>query len=278
MKITISKLTEEFMFECSVIDSVDDVTRKIAMLHNLRLRVRRLVSGVRQLAKYGPMKHPDKYGLSEAQINAKGDSQLHCAHDDPLGMRVGKACLPTVAKTMEKCAADAEAAVSNELAKRRVATDVAAIKEALQNIKGAVMMAYPMGLPEWDVVRLAMEDQEDLSGQEDSKHVVDPESCLLWFAGKQMLRDQVMSKYVGKNDKCIIKAKLEQKGAGAPQREPAIDEETKKLMMARWYKKQEEEKRMAENAEDDAFAYSEWANPKSVKNSITGGGGEIRFR
>ncbi len=35
--------------------------------------------------------------------------------------------------------------------------------EAIDNIRGAVMICYPMGLPEWDLVRGSLEDNEDLS-------------------------------------------------------------------------------------------------------------------
>jgi hypothetical protein len=272
--ITITKLTEVFIVEASVNDKVDDVARKCGIVNNTRLRVRRLVGGVRELVKHGPMKPPEKHGLTDEQINAKGNEQLRVG--DPLGVRVGKPCDQTVGNTLLKCATSAEQLVSNELAKRRLATDLSKVNEAIQNIKGAVMMAYPMGLPKWDSVSCALDDEEDLTGSEDSKHVVDPETCMLWFAGKQMLRDQALSKYVGKNEKCIIKAKLESKGAGAPQREPAIDAETKKAMMAKWYKKQEEDKALAED-DDDAFANSAWANPKAWKNDIAGVG-NVRFR
>jgi hypothetical protein len=38
------------------------------------------------------------------------------------------------------------------------------LKEAIDNIRGAVMICYPMGLPEWDLVRENLEDKEELSG------------------------------------------------------------------------------------------------------------------
>ena len=50
---------------------------------------------------------------------------------------------------------------------------------------------------------------------------------------------QPLSKYVGRNDKCMVKVKLTKKGSQAPQREAGVDEETKKKMMAYWHKKQE---------------------------------------
>ena len=84
--------------------------------------------------------------------------------------------------------------VSKELAANRKLISMEAIEEAMQNVKGAVMMAYPMGLPEWDPIRQALENDEDLAGQEASKSVLDAESCIMWFAGKSMARDQVESR------------------------------------------------------------------------------------
>ena len=38
------------------------------------------------------------------------------------------------------------------------------VKDALDQIKGAVMIVYPMGLPPHDPVRQELENTEDLSG------------------------------------------------------------------------------------------------------------------
>ena len=51
--------------------------------------------------------------------------------------------------------------------------------------------------------------------------------------------------------------------------EQPIDAETQKAMMSFYHKKQEEMKALAENDEDD-FANSSWANPKSLKQALTG--------
>jgi hypothetical protein len=40
----------------------------------------------------------------------------------------------------------------------------AALQSAIDNIRGAVMICYPQGLPEWDMVRQCLEEREDLSG------------------------------------------------------------------------------------------------------------------
>lgn len=38
------------------------------------------------------------------------------------------------------------------------------VKEALDQLRGAVMIVYPMGLPPHDPIRMEFEDKEDLSG------------------------------------------------------------------------------------------------------------------
>ena len=38
------------------------------------------------------------------------------------------------------------------------------LTDAIDVVRGAVMICYPMGLPEWDLVRLCLEANEDLAG------------------------------------------------------------------------------------------------------------------
>ena len=47
---------------------------------------------------------------------------------------------------------------------RKVCLSERMLLDAIDNIRGAVMICYPMGLPEWDLVRENLESKEDLSG------------------------------------------------------------------------------------------------------------------
>lgn len=38
------------------------------------------------------------------------------------------------------------------------------VKDALDQLRGAVMIVYPMGLPPYDPIQMEFEDKEDLSG------------------------------------------------------------------------------------------------------------------
>lgn len=89
-------------------------------------------------------------------------------------------------------------------------------------------------------------------------------------------RDQPLSKFTGSNEKVILKVKLERPNAGAPSREPAVDAETQKKMMSFWHKKEQERKQL-EEAEEDSYLNSEWANPKGYKQQIMGIGA-VQYR
>merc|ERR1719479_698935 len=146
-------------------------------------------------------------------------------------------------------------------------------------MRGAVMIAYPAfhKLPVYDPVRQELEDREELDGASELQQVLDHTQTNLWWAGKELQIDQTLEKYVGRNEKTKIVAKLTAKSAGAPVREPRIDENTHKAMLAHYYKKQEEQKKLQAD-EDDSYLDSQWADPKSLKNALVGGGRGISFK
>lgn len=187
---------------------------------------------------------------------------------DPTCIRVGEA--PENADVLIRTASEAEAVVSRAQYDARKPVSLEDIEEALLNVKGAVMIAYPMELPEHDIVRQILEGEEDLSGTQASEDEMDPDTCVLWFAGKKMSRDQPLSKYSGNNNKVKLKVKITGKSSGPPQRQ-RVDGETQKKMMAMWHKKQQQAKELEED-DDDAFLNSEWANPRAFKQRVHGAG------
>ena len=270
--VHVTRATEEFIVEAPSSTSVDQLTRTIASLHNKRLCTRRLTSHVRELAKYGPTKPEEQRGLSDEQLNVLGSEAKQVAGADPLGVRLGEAPNERLQQTLNKVCDEADAAISNNHAKARRPLPLALIDACTDNVRGALTMAYPMQLPEHDTVRLILEQREDLSQHEDGKLQVDEATAVLWFAGKQLDRSQPLGKYVGSNEKVTIKVKLEAAGASAPAREPTVDAETQKRMMALWHRKDQEAKALAEES-DDSYLNSEWANPRGFKQAMHGLGG-----
>lgn len=134
-------------------------------------------------------------------------------------------------------------------------------------------LGYPMGLPEWDSVRLTIEGTEGLEGSAAGQELLDENTAELWVASRIFDRtgSQTVGDRLGMNEKTKVVAKLQKPGNGPPGREAAISEDEKKAMMAHYFKKQEEMKRLAESSEDD-YLHSSWADPKSLQRSLRGQG------
>ena len=129
-------------------------------------------------------------------------------------------------------------------------------------------MAYPMGLPEYDLVKISL-DSENLDETYVSNDLLDPQSTSLWCAGKKFQREGKISDRLGTNEKTKVIAKLQSDGSGPPSREPIVNEEERKAMMAHYFKRNEELKKLAE-ADDDDYLNSQWADCKEMKRSLQG--------
>ena len=90
------------------------VVRELTEIWNLRLRLAQLSGAIREMARYGPMKHPDKAGLDEVAAKYGGESIERNEHyePDPTGMRTGNGVGPTLMDTVERVAQDAESVLS----------------------------------------------------------------------------------------------------------------------------------------------------------------------
>lgn len=62
------------------------------------------------------------------------------------------------------------------------------VKDALDQLRGAVMIVYPMGLPPHDPIRMELEDKEDLSGT----HVCSNVFVLYVVTGLNMLFNMLL--------------------------------------------------------------------------------------
>ncbi|GBF94463.1 hypothetical protein Rsub_06997 [Raphidocelis subcapitata] len=267
---------DQFLFEAPAASAAGAVAAALARIQNLRNRVTRLKLEGGELARYGPAKRPDGQGIDRFEEGAAGRERGPHYKEDPTGRRSGEACDPEVAKKLLAELDAAEVAASKDrVAHRRPLTE-AALLEAVDNIRGAVMICYPMGLPEWDFVRECLEGREDLTGTDFGGRDLDPASAQLWFAGRALAPDKPLSEYLGRNERTRAVVKLTKKGAGAPAREPAVDADTQKAMLAFYYKKQEQQKALCAD-DDDAYARSAWADPRALKQHFAGVGGSVRI-
>lgn len=260
-----------FLFETTTDTRNDDLIASLVAIQNGRLRARVVADAVRGLCKHGPMKKPEEVGSDAVKEKYLGETveKGPTYAPDPTGLRTGVAPEAKIAETMMCTAGDLEEYVDKAQVQRRVALKERDIDDKLANVRGAVVMAYPMGLPEWDTVKVALDSLEGLEGTSVGTEILDNKITSLWVAGKEFQRGQLVSDRLGKNEKTKVIAKLQRSDDGAPVREPIVSEDERKAMMAHYFKRQEELKRLAESEEDD-YLSSSWANPKDMKNNLQG--------
>ena len=83
------------------------------------------------------------------------------------------------------------------------------IEDALDRLRGAVTIVYPMNLPPYDPIRMEFEGKEELGGTQAGQLVMDEAEAQLWWAGKQLVRGKKVEDFVGKNDKTKVVCKLQ---------------------------------------------------------------------
>mmetsp|Transcript_4026 Transcript_4026/g.8648 ORF Transcript_4026/g.8648 Transcript_4026/m.8648 type:complete len:284 (+) Transcript_4026:372-1223(+) len=272
---------DQFLYETTCAMKNDDLLRELVKLSTMRLKIEGLSGALKELAKYGPAKPESAKGIDEIQdqANAAEGASLpnrgQHYNADPTGNRTGEAPSPQLQEVLNKVADDAAQAISAAQVRAKVPLTTGLLQEKIDIMRGAVIMAYPMGLPAYDPIRMALEDVDhtaDLYGEQQ----LDVNTAQLWWAGKEFLRGQTVGDRVGKNEKTKIIAKLQRPGSGAPAREPAVTEDERKAMMAHYFRKQEEMKRLSE-ANDDEYLNSQWADPNALRRQLNGTN-QIRFR
>ncbi len=155
---------DTFLYETTTDTSVDFLLRDLTNIWNLRLRLQQLTGALGELAKYGPMKPPDKAGLDE--INEKF-SQITVDKNeyyqpDPTGARTGHGIGPQLTETFDRVIADTLSVLDkvsavcntpnvlsimhfifqNNVA-RKISLSLAILQEKVDIIRGAVTMGEP---------------------------------------------------------------------------------------------------------------------------------------
>ncbi|KAJ3128613.1 hypothetical protein HK101_005372 [Irineochytrium annulatum] len=286
MVVVVVKRNEEAILNLQVPAATRnrELIDKVCELFRLKIRLLLLIDFTGEILQHGVMRPESEIEEEEnapqgesssssvpppqqqqGQLVVRGGREV-MINPDPSGRRTGECPTSTVKETLEQTLEVAKALVAKEHAKAGKYLELEELKEAMRNIGGALTIAYPMGLPEWEPARHILDDGADLSSV---KEIIEPHEGALWWAGKELVPEKLLSDFVGRNDKTKIIAKLQKKEQGPPTREPPLDEQGQKELMAYYYKKQEQEKRLAENA-DDEYLNSTWANPKTLKQAFTG--------
>jgi len=272
-----------FLVETTLTASVDETLAQIIKLHNGILKVNRVVEHLKDISEHGVHLPANMIGLLPDQISelklCEPDVQLtepsqgFDTHPDPLQRRNGKRPTEAGRDILEKTAGEASAKVSRENVAAGLPVTWSSVEEALQQVKGAISIVYPQGVPVYEPLRMELENREDLSGTQASKQVIDPAEGVLWFASKELQTGKKLSEYLGKHEKTKVVVKLSTRSAGQPTREPLLSQDDQtRLMMANHKRKEELEALDKASRDDDSYLNSSWADPNALKRKMHGVG------
>lgn len=269
----------QFLFDTTTDATLETVIQQVATIYNGRLKVDRICSEIPELADHGVTLPPNMQGLTEEQVvelKLKDEWEERCVpsggavfRKDEIGRRNGHAPNDKMKEVLMRTVEEAKALISKKQVQANVCVTMEMVKEALDQLRGAVTIVYPMGLPPHDPIRMEFDDREDLSGTQASLQVITEDECQLWWAGKEMQRGKKLQDYVGRNEKTKLVVKIQKKGQGAPAREPLVTDEQQKQMMLHYHRRQEELKKL-EEADDDSYLDSEWSNRQALKRQFQG--------
>ncbi|XP_056631582.1 cilia- and flagella-associated protein 298 [Diorhabda sublineata] len=270
----------QFLYETTLNTKVEDLVTSIVAIYNGRLKIERICGEMEELSKHGTLYPPEILGLTEDQveemklIDTWGEKCIpsggYDTNKDPIGRRNGKQPKKNMQEVLKKAIAEARDMVTKKLVIQDKCLTLKTVQEAINILKGAVTIVYPMKLPPHDVIRMEFENIEDLSGTQASLDVIDPVTAQLWFCGKEMYRDnKTVGDYVGKIEKCRVIMKISKRGSGAPAREPVMSEEDRKQLMLHAYRRQEELKKLDKD-DDDNYLNSDWADSQNLKKAFHG--------
>lgn len=276
----------QFIYVAPHTATINQLSADITAIFNGRLKVGRIAAEMEELAKHGPMLPPDIVGLTDEQVTElrlvdawaeKCTPQTGFQMNrDPIGRRNGRAPMPDMQRILTNAIAEAKQLISVKLVEADTDLTMRTVQTALDQLRGACTIVYPMQLPPHDPIRAELTNTEDLSGMQAQLEVMDPARAELWFAGKQMLGARQLGDYVGRNDRTRVIVKLQRVGEGAPAREPVMSEEQRKQLMLHEYRRQEELKRL-ELDEDDSYLGARWADGRAMQKQMHGLD-NVRFR
>ncbi|KAM9788183.1 cilia- and flagella-associated protein 298 [Neosynchiropus ocellatus] len=269
----------QFLLNTCVDVPLEALIQQVAAVYNGRLKVERICAEMTELADHGVTLPPNMQGLAEEQVlelKLRDDWEDQCVPSggaelqrDEVGRRNGRAPNERMKQVIRKTVEEAKALVSNRQVPANVSVTMETVREALDLLRGATMIVYPMGLPPHDPIRMELENREDLSGTQASLQVIAEDECQLWWAAKEMERGRKLRDYVGRNEKTKLVVKIQKKGQGAPAREPLVTDAQQKQMMLQYHRRQEELKRL-EAADDDSYLDAQWSDRQALKRQFQG--------
>lgn len=181
-----------FLFETTTDATNDDLISSLVEIQNLRLRSRVIVDSVRGLAEYshgGSSQSRNGDGSGSSSGSGSGSDEIQdtlnnmTIKDDEtiessFSSRNNPPTDPLILKALLQTAQDLEEYTDKAQVQKRVALQKDIILDKISNIRGAVIMAYPMGLPAQDLVKISL-DHDSLEETFVANEILDPQKNIL---------------------------------------------------------------------------------------------------
>eukprot|EP01117_Protostelium_nocturnum_P019575 TRINITY_DN8523_c0_g1_i1.p1 TRINITY_DN8523_c0_g1~~TRINITY_DN8523_c0_g1_i1.p1 ORF type:complete len:282 (-),score=119.00 TRINITY_DN8523_c0_g1_i1:161-958(-) len=246
--------SDQFMIETSCSTQNDELISLLSQLNNQRVSISIIAEEIEKiLDENGGKNEEEKEEMEGNEKETKRYQGISLSQQQRI--------------SLERIINDSRIFISKKQVDEKIALTLSMNEQQLQSMKQGLASIFPQGLKDSSVFDLAFEGKaKELS----PKECYDPATATLWWAGKELERGQTLGKYIGKNEKTKIIAKLQRATAQGP---PAKDEseytEQQKEMMSFYYKRAQEQKKLEEDNED-SYVNSAWANPKNLKNTFNG--------
>lgn len=129
------------------------------------------------MVEHGEMKPVETHGYSEEEISTFAasseqpkkvpsivDGREVLLNPDPTGRRNGVAPSQEMALVIEKTVANAERVLSTDHVDKGIELTMEELEEAVNEIKGALMIVWPMGLKDYEPAREILDGTEIIQG------------------------------------------------------------------------------------------------------------------
>lgn len=192
----------QFFFEAPAETPVSDLIPQLVDVWNRIVLIRRLADGVEELAKYGVSKPPEQQGIDHIQDEVavkegrKAPTRGPFYIEDPTGRRTGEALDSRLVDVMTREVANARKLTNCKVhslscfspiqaqVEANVKMSRALVDETWHSLRGAVLIAYPQGLPAYDDVQQVLEENYEPDSVKDDVVATDTSSaqrtCWTW--------------------------------------------------------------------------------------------------
>jgi len=264
VQVTPTDTKNHFYFTCTTTDSTRAVTERALRLHNTLAFLCALQSPLRDLAEHGPLRRPEHKGLSEQQEG-----------EEPLGPAVDQYRMRTGYPPEDRGVAlilEAVQAIERlkGLHSQRQPLSEEMLEEAVDTVKGTLMIVYPQGLPEYEPARELLDELDacvEGTAVDSSKSYYPVEQGSVFFASRNLVSRGETMACLRCSETSTIRLVPSRSGSYVPRNS---EDESRAQAMQYLFQREKSLKEAELNATDDT-AREEWADPKALKRQLQGG-------